>query len=168
MPTINIPVKTIQVGPSIYLTIHYQRDVIQNVTLIPSEIKGMQWTFCTKVRHSYLEDCVNHWLEAYSQNQTPSVSLPLDWNRLPLFTRHALQIVEKIPIGTTYTYGQVAHYLGQPKAGRAVGGACRRNPFILFIPCHRVLDAKQKLRGYSAGGITVKQTLLLFENTPFV
>jgi methylated-DNA-[protein]-cysteine S-methyltransferase len=50
--------------------------------------------------------------------------------------------------------------MNHPRSARAVGGACRRNPVPLFIPCHRVIASNRSLRGYSAGGIAIKQILL--------
>lgn len=45
----------------------------------------------------------------------------------------------QIPCGETRTYGEMAKQLGS--APRAIGGACRRNPVPLLIPCHRVVAA---------------------------
>lgn len=64
--------------------------------------------------------------------------------------------------GTTATYGQIAHRVGSPGAGRAVGAACGSNPVAIFIPCHRVLDSRGDLHGY-AGGIERKAALLTLE-----
>ncbi|MBS0002790.1 MAG: MGMT family protein [Thioalkalivibrio sp.] len=44
-----------------------------------------------------------------------------------------------IPVGETRSYTQVAREIGS--AARAVGQACRANPWPLFIPCHRVVPA---------------------------
>ena len=68
----------------------------------------------------------------------------------------------KIPSGSWTTYGEVAHDLGHPKAARAVGAACRRNPIAIFIPCHRVLSRTRQLVGYS-GGLHRKALLLRLE-----
>ena len=34
---------------------------------------------------------------------------------------------------------------------RAVGAACAANPFLLFVPCHRVISKDGKLTGFSSG-----------------
>lgn len=44
-----------------------------------------------------------------------------------------------IPVGETRSYAQIAREIGS--AARAVGQACRANPWPLFIPCHRVVPA---------------------------
>ena len=51
-----------------------------------------------------------------------------------------------IPLGETRTYGELAAALGT--SARAVGGACRRNPLPILVPCHRVV-AKNGLGGFS-------------------
>lgn len=37
------------------------------------------------------------------------------------------------------TYGEIAKEIGRPKASRAVGNACGKNPVYVIIPCHRVV-----------------------------
>lgn len=44
-----------------------------------------------------------------------------------------------IPAGATRTYGELATDLGS--SARAIGGACRRNPIPIVVPCHRVVAA---------------------------
>lgn len=50
-----------------------------------------------------------------------------------------------IPVGRTMTYGELANAL--QSSPRAVGQACRTNPLVLFIPCHRVVG-KTNQGGY--------------------
>lgn len=45
----------------------------------------------------------------------------------------------QIPFARLLNYRQLAEYLGQPGASRAVGNAIARNPIAYLIPCHRVL-----------------------------
>lgn len=67
-----------------------------------------------------------------------------------------------ISFGQTRSYGQVAAALGRPKASRAVGAACSRNPALIVVPCHRVIAASGKLTGFAAG-LPAKRMLLSFE-----
>ena len=69
----------------------------------------------------------------------------------------------RIPQGHTSSYGALASALGCPGAARAVGMAVARNPISLFVPCHRVLGARQQLTGY-AGGLDRKIALLELEH----
>ena len=68
----------------------------------------------------------------------------------------------EIPHGHTWTYGQVAHEVGERAAVRAVGAAIGRNPISVIIPCHRVIGADGGLTGY-AGGLDRKRSLLTLE-----
>ena len=68
----------------------------------------------------------------------------------------------EIPYGETRSYQQIAQRIGQPKALRAVGGACNRNPIGIIVPCHRVIGKNGKLTGY-AGGLFYKELLLNHE-----
>lgn len=68
----------------------------------------------------------------------------------------------QIPYGETRTYGQIAAMIGNPRAARAVGLACNKNPLWIVVPCHRVVGKGQSLTGY-AGGLPLKQALLDLE-----
>ena len=67
------------------------------------------------------------------------------------FQQQVWREIAKIPKGQIKTYGELAVAMGRPKAARAVGSACGRNPVPLFIPCHRVKGANAQLGGFSAG-----------------
>lgn len=78
------------------------------------------------------------------------------------FQKKVWQALCRIPYGQTRTYGEIAKEIGNPKASRAVGMACNRNPIWIAVPCHRVVGAGGKLTGY-AGGIAMKEALLSLE-----
>ena len=68
----------------------------------------------------------------------------------------------KIPYAETWSYGELAAYIGNPKASRAVGAANGLNPIPVISPCHRVIGANGKLTGFG-GGLDTKQYLLGLE-----
>lgn len=69
--------------------------------------------------------------------------------------------IAAIEYGQTLTYGQLAMRIGS--APRAVGQACRRNPFPIIIPCHRVTSSGGQ-EFYSGGdGPRTKAWLIAFE-----
>ena len=78
------------------------------------------------------------------------------------FQRKVWAALLEIPYGETRSYGQIAKMINDPKACRAVGGACNRNPIMIVIPCHRVIGCDSSLTGY-AGGLEVKEKLLTLE-----
>lgn len=78
------------------------------------------------------------------------------------FQEQVWKALRTIPVGRTWSYGQLAAHLGQPKAARAVGHANSLNPVGIIVPCHRVIGASSALTGY-AGGLERKQWLLRHE-----
>lgn len=78
------------------------------------------------------------------------------------FQRKVWKQLEKIPYGETRTYKDIAILVSSPKASRAVGMACNRNPIRIIVPCHRVIGSNQKLNGY-AFGVERKKDLLSLE-----
>jgi O-6-methylguanine DNA methyltransferase len=79
------------------------------------------------------------------------------------FRRRTWQRLEAIPFGVVKSYGDIANELGQPKASRAVGGACGSNPVAIIVPCHRVAGSTGKLTGFG-GGLKRKDFLLKLES----
>jgi methylated-DNA-[protein]-cysteine S-methyltransferase len=75
------------------------------------------------------------------------------------FAKKVYKIVLKIPLGEVRTYKWVAKKTGKPGAGRAVGQILKRNPYPLFIPCHRVVASNGNLGGYVFGSKKKKAIL---------
>jgi len=67
------------------------------------------------------------------------------------FEKKVLRVVSKIPLGEVRSYKWVARRSGRPKAYRAVANALKKNPYPLFIPCHRVIKSSKETGGYSLG-----------------
>jgi methylated-DNA-[protein]-cysteine S-methyltransferase len=78
------------------------------------------------------------------------------------FQLDVLAQLQKIPYGTTASYGDIAKRIGRPKAVRAVGAANGRNPLPIIIPCHRVIGSGGALTGFG-GGLPTKEALLRLE-----
>jgi O-6-methylguanine DNA methyltransferase len=92
---------------------------------------------------------------------------PIDLRSGTEFQRKVWATLQRIPAGSTATYTQCAESVGKPKAARATGSACGKNPIPLLIPCHRVLAAGGKLGGFS-GGLHWKQKLLAREKSTMI
>ena len=72
--------------------------------------------------------------------------------------------IKKIPKGNVKTYKEIAEIIGNPNSARAVANACSKNPFLIKIPCHRVVRSDGGLGGYSGkGGVDMKKKLLMNE-----
>jgi methylated-DNA-[protein]-cysteine S-methyltransferase len=90
----------------------------------------------------------------------------LDMSGIHAFDQRVYQITRRIPRGQTLTYGDVAARLGSPSAVRPVAQAIARNPFVVIVPCHRVLEAggyTDKMSPHA--GLISKRRLLSIEGT---
>lgn len=96
-----------------------------------------------------------------TQPMSPATRALLDVRGTPFQLRVWAELM-RIPRGATASYTEVAHRLGQPRAVRAVAGACAANLHAVLIPCHRVLRADGGLSGYR-WGVALKRTLLRSE-----
>src|SRR5713101_185427 len=93
--------------------------------------------------------------------QGVKVKLPLDIRGTD-FQLKVWAAIQRIPIGETRSYSEVARIIGQPLAVRAVANACASNPVPLIIPCHRVIRKNGSLGGYALG-LPRKRVLLVLE-----
>jgi methylated-DNA-[protein]-cysteine S-methyltransferase len=103
-------------------------------------------------------------LSAYLEGDTDSLALPVDLRlaRAP-FRREVLETLHReVGRGATISYGALAMRSGHPRAARAVGTACARNPVPLVVPCHRVLPSSGGVGQYG-GGVARKLALLELE-----
>jgi methylated-DNA-[protein]-cysteine S-methyltransferase len=78
------------------------------------------------------------------------------------FEHNVWDQLNKIPFGSTTTYGTIAKKIGDPNASQAVGSANGKNPIAIIVPCHRVVGSNNNLTGY-AGGLDRKEWLLKHE-----
>ena len=81
------------------------------------------------------------------------------------FDERVWKLMERIPRGNVTTYGQIARKLNT-KAYRAVGNACRKNPYAPRVPCHRVVRSDGAIGGFggkTSGKTVEEKTLLLRE-----
>lgn len=81
------------------------------------------------------------------------------------FQQQVWKCLQEIPAGTTLSYKDIAHKLGNPKSVRAVGNTNGANQLCIIIPCHRVVQSNGELGGYG-GGVERKQWLLQHEKSP--
>ena len=75
------------------------------------------------------------------------------------FNEKVWVLLRRIPRGNVTTYKLLAKAAGSPKASRAVGNACNKNPDSPKVPCHRVVASDGDIGGY-AHGVRAKIALL--------
>ncbi|MBQ2756755.1 MAG: methylated-DNA--[Oscillospiraceae bacterium] len=110
---------------------------------------------------SALLDITERQLKEYFNGERKTFDIPLRRSGTE-FQLKVWRRLSEIPYGTTKTYGEIAKEIGFPKAARAVGGACNKNPIIIVVPCHRVVGANGDMTGFACG-IDVKEKLLELE-----
>ncbi|MCV7423919.1 methylated-DNA--[protein]-cysteine S-methyltransferase [Mycobacterium yunnanensis] len=101
-------------------------------------------------------------IDEYFTGTRRSFDLPLDWRLTAGFRSAVLHHLSTIGYGQTASYATVARLAGNPKAVRAVGTACAKNPLPVVVPCHRVVRSDGTMGGY-LGGPEAKQLLLDLE-----
>ena len=118
----------------------------QLVTEMPKSLDAIAQQLC-----DYSQQAHNNWLLDLADKGTP-------------FQRKVWRHLQTIPMGTTQSYGEVAKVLNS--SARAVGNACRANPFLLVVPCHRVVK-KTGIGGFGGKidgeAVAIKQWLLAHE-----
>jgi len=96
-----------------------------------------------------LKKCVEQ-LDEYFTGKRKTFSLPLA-KQGTVFQQKVWVALQKIPFGATASYAQVAQGVCSPKAMRAVGTANKKNPWVIVVPCHRVINKDGQLGGYACG-----------------
>jgi methylated-DNA-[protein]-cysteine S-methyltransferase len=102
-------------------------------------------------------------LEEYFEGKRDHFDVAVDWALTPAgFRNRVLHAVARIPYGKTKTYAEIAKQAGNPRAFRAAGTACGRNPIPVIVPCHRVVQSGGGVGNYG-GGPEMKRALLDLE-----
>lgn len=104
-------------------------------------------------------------IAALLQGSDPDFSdVSLDAGGVPAFNRRVYEYSCTIPRGETRTYHEIAKALGASGAAHSVAQAISRNPYMIIVPCHRVLETggyADRISPY--GGVISKRRLLSLE-----
>ena len=85
----------------------------------------------------------------------------LDMNGIPPFNQRVYEITRGIPWGETRIYGEIAAQMRASGAAHSVAQAIGKNPFMLIVPCHRVLEAGGYADRISPNGGSISKRRLL-------
>ncbi len=92
--------------------------------------------------------------------------IALDMEGVSLFNQRVYEFARTIPRGETRTYDEVAAAMRRTGAEFSVAQAIAKNPFMIIVPCHRVLEAGHYADKISPHGGTIsKRHLLSIEGT---
>ena len=108
-------------------------------------------------------DPVVRQLDEYFAGTRTHFDVPLDLRLAGGFRREVITRLPDIGYGRTASYAQVAAAAGSPRAVRAVGTACAKNPLPVVVPCHRVVRSDGSMGQY-VGGVEAKRALLQLES----
>ncbi len=103
----------------------------------------------------------NAWVQSIvrqARGQPCSDHVPLDVQGTA-FQWTVWKALQRIPLGETRSYAEVARAVGRPAAVRAVANACARNPVAVVVPCHRVVRSDGEAGGYRWGAARKQQLL---------
>ena len=131
--------------------------------LIISDQKGIESLSISDVkaeeRDSFIDETVK-WLDLYFKGIEPDFKPMLSIN-VSEFKRRVYEIMMDIPFGKVKSYKEIAKEISPKMSAQAVGQACKKNPVILSIPCHRVI-ASDGIGGFAYGSC-MKNKLLNHE-----
>lgn len=102
-------------------------------------------------------------LNGYFAGTRRTFDLELDYCLTTGFNRRVLRaLAERVGFGSVASYQDLATWVGEPGAARAVGVAMATNPLPVVVPCHRVVESAGGLGGFG-GGVQTKRELLALE-----
>ncbi len=114
----------------------------------------------SKSRPNHITHIGLKWLQSYFIAKPEPLFLPLKPASTP-FLEDVRRAVMQIPFGECRSYKEIAISINRPRAYRAVAMAMKRNPYMIYVPCHRVVGSSG-IGGYTPG-IEIKRKLLEFE-----
>jgi methylated-DNA-[protein]-cysteine S-methyltransferase len=85
----------------------------------------------------------------------------LDMHGIHVFNQRVYELTRKIPPGETRTYDELAESMRVSGAVHSVAQAIFHNPFMIIVPCHRVLEAGSYADQISPNGGTISKRRLL-------
>ena len=88
-------------------------------------------------------------------------AVALDMSGIHAFDARVYAFTRTIPRGETRSYGDIAAGLRASGAVRSVAQAIARNPFVILVPCHRVLEAGGYADKMSPNGGSISKRRLL-------
>ena len=90
-------------------------------------------------------------LQEYFRGERADFEVEAEPDSVSSFDRKVWKTLREVRAGRTVTYGELARRSGFPGAARAVGGAMRRNPIPIVVPCHRVVGVGGSITGFGLG-----------------
>ncbi len=112
-----------------------------------------EYPAATRTRAAAQSSSLASWVEeivATLDGSSTRADIPLDV-RASAFQWKVWRELQRIPLGETRSYSEIASAIGLPRAVRAVAGACANNRVAVVVPCHRAVRLDGGLGGYRWG-----------------
>lgn len=104
-------------------------------------------------------------LEKYFHNKDFDFSqIKLDLSSFSGFTKDVLNELKNINYAETISYKELAFRLDS-KAYRAVGTALSKNPYLIILPCHRVIRSDASIGRFTSCIDNAKEFLINLEKS---
>ena len=142
------------------LEITEEKEYITGVHLLVNQVVLPKKVADSTLSPLLLEAC--NQLDEYFVKKRIVFDLPIAYSHGTPFQQSVWNALRDIPHGETRSYEDIARAIGNPKAVRAIGQANTRNPILLFVPCHRVINKNGTIGGFGCG-VEVKRKLLELE-----
>lgn len=130
------------------LQIRSERGLLSAIVPVAEDIAGAE-----ACRYSSLGTCVLQQavleLQAWLTGERQTFDLPLLFQG-SAFQNAVWKRLQMIPFGQVMSYGSLASAMNTHPL--AIGQACARNPFLIVVPCHRVVrwdGVRQRLNNLS-------------------
>ncbi len=124
-----------------------------SVELVDGEMKGIGNSITQKAEKQ---------LKEYFRGRRKKFELPLIFVTTP-FRKRVYEALLNVPYGSTVSYKDLTIMAGNRRGFQATGQAVHFNPYMIIVPCHRVINADGSIGGYGRH-IDVKKQLLNMEN----
>lgn len=104
----------------------------------------------------------NELLKYFCKKDFNFFNLPLDLSHLSVFTQNVLLELKNINYAELISYKELAQRLNS-KAYRAVGTALSKNPYLIILPCHRVIKSNMQIGNFTSNVKNAKEFLINLE-----
>ena len=83
------------------------------------------------------------------------------------FSKRAIEIIKRIPVGKVVTYGQVATFAGNNRGARQVSRILHSSSEKYELPWHRVINSQGRISMKPGDGFEMQKSLLEVEGIEF-
>ncbi len=123
-----------------YLVINYEGNIIRKIQWQKGSVNGnLSFPFY---------DLFNSY---FNGEKVDFSKIFLDFSGISPFYKKVYEMARKIPHGKITSYKILAEKLGCKRGARVVGQAISKNPFLIIVPCHRIIKSNGEIGNFGLG-----------------